>query len=116
MMGKNTLEETDYRDGKAISVAKMVVAPDGKTMKLMVDDKLRGTKSEFTRDETVVHFRLLPTLCSQGVGVPDESPAIPRRERLFLNADLAKVLRKLCRRSSPSPALPGAWHPGLTAF
>ncbi len=48
MMGKNTLEETDYRDGKAISVAKMVVAPDGKTMKLMVDDKLHGTKSEFT--------------------------------------------------------------------
>jgi hypothetical protein len=48
MMGKDTLEETDYRDGKAISVAKMVVAPDGKTMKLMVDDKLRGAKSEFT--------------------------------------------------------------------
>ena len=48
MMGKNTLEETDYRDGKAISVAKMVVAADGKTMKIMVDDKLRGTKSEFT--------------------------------------------------------------------
>ena len=47
-MGKNTLEETDYRDGKAISIAKMVVSPDGKTMKLMVDDKLRGTKSEFT--------------------------------------------------------------------
>jgi hypothetical protein len=47
MMGKNTLEETDYRDGKAISVAKMVVAPDGKTMKLMVDDKLHGSKSEF---------------------------------------------------------------------
>jgi hypothetical protein len=48
MMGKSTLEETDYRDGKAISVAKIVVAPDGKTMKLMVDDKLHGTKSEFT--------------------------------------------------------------------
>ena len=48
MMGKNTLEETDYRDGKAISVAKMVVTSDGKTMKLMVDDKLRGAKSEFT--------------------------------------------------------------------
>ena len=47
-MGKNTLEETDYRDGKAISIARMVVSPDGKTMKLMVDDKLRGTKSEFT--------------------------------------------------------------------
>ena len=48
MMGKNTLEETDYRDGKAISVAKMVIAPDGKTAKLMVDDKMRNTKSEFT--------------------------------------------------------------------
>jgi hypothetical protein len=48
MMGKNTLEETDYRDGKAISVAKMVVTADGKTMKMMIDDKLRGTKSEFT--------------------------------------------------------------------
>ncbi len=48
MMGKDTLEESDYRDGKLISVAKMVVAPDGKTMKLMVDDKLHGTKSEFT--------------------------------------------------------------------
>jgi hypothetical protein len=48
MMGKSTLEETDYRDGKAISVAKIVVAPDGKTMKIMVDDKLHGTKSEFT--------------------------------------------------------------------
>ncbi len=48
MMGKNTLEETDYREGKPISVAKMVVAPDGKTMKLMVDDKLHGTTSEFT--------------------------------------------------------------------
>jgi hypothetical protein len=48
MMGKSTLEETDYRDGKAISVAKIVVAPDGKTMKIMVDDKLHGTKSELT--------------------------------------------------------------------
>ena len=48
MMGKNTLEETDYREGKAISIARMVISPDGKTMKLMVDDKLRGTKSEFT--------------------------------------------------------------------
>ncbi|MFI5115381.1 MAG: hypothetical protein ACHP8B_01650 [Terriglobales bacterium] len=48
MMGKNTLEETDYREGKAISVAKIVVAPNGKTLKLMVDDKLHGTQSEFT--------------------------------------------------------------------
>ena len=48
IMGKNTLEETDYRDGKPISISKMVVTPDGKTMKVMVDDKMRNTKSEFT--------------------------------------------------------------------
>jgi len=47
-MGKNTIQETDYRDGKPISVAKMTVSSDGKTMKLMVDDKLRNTKSEYT--------------------------------------------------------------------
>ncbi len=47
MMGKSTLEETDYRDGKPITMMKMVLAPDGKTMKIKVDDKLRGTKSEF---------------------------------------------------------------------
>jgi hypothetical protein len=46
--GKNTLEETDKRDGKVISVARMTVAPGGKTMKLMVEDKLRGTNSQFT--------------------------------------------------------------------
>ncbi len=47
MKGKDTLEETDKRDGKVISVAKMTVASDGKTMKLSVDDKLHGTKSEY---------------------------------------------------------------------
>ncbi len=47
MKGKDTLEETDKRDSKVISVTKMTVASDGKTMKLWVDDKLRGTKSEF---------------------------------------------------------------------
>ncbi len=47
MMGKDTLEETDYREGKAISVAKSTVSSDGKTLKIMVDDKLHGTKAEF---------------------------------------------------------------------
>ena len=48
MIGKSALEETDYRSGKAISVTKYVLAPDGKTMKAMWDDKLRGTTGEFT--------------------------------------------------------------------
>jgi len=46
-MGKDTITETDFRDGKAISIAKMTVAPDGKTMTLLVDDKLHGTTAKF---------------------------------------------------------------------
>ena len=45
---KNTMEETDKRDGKVIAVARMMVSADGKTMTIAVDDKLHGTKSEFT--------------------------------------------------------------------
>jgi hypothetical protein len=43
----NTMEETDMRDGKVISVSKMMIGPDGKTMKIMVDDKLRGNSTQF---------------------------------------------------------------------
>jgi hypothetical protein len=47
-MGKNTIEETDKRDGKAIRVARMTVGPDAKTVPLKVEDKLRGTNRQFT--------------------------------------------------------------------
>jgi hypothetical protein len=47
-MGKNTIEETDKRDGKVVSVARMTVGADGKTMNLKAEDKLRGTTSQFT--------------------------------------------------------------------
>lgn len=43
----NAIEETDYRDGKAISVSKMTVSADGKTMTVEVDDKLHGTKATY---------------------------------------------------------------------
>ncbi len=39
----DSIEETDKRDGKVISVSKMTVAPDGKLMTIAVDDKLHGT-------------------------------------------------------------------------
>ena len=42
-MGKNTIEETDKRDGKIITVTKMTVSADGKTMNIQWDDKLHGT-------------------------------------------------------------------------
>ncbi|HEX2799344.1 MAG TPA: hypothetical protein VHQ44_06700 [Thermoanaerobaculia bacterium] len=44
---KNTIEETDKRDGKVSSVARMTVAADGKSMTIAVSDKLRGTTSQF---------------------------------------------------------------------
>jgi hypothetical protein len=47
MIGKDTLEETDKRDGKVIGVFKMTVASDGKTAKASFDDKLHSTKTDF---------------------------------------------------------------------
>ncbi len=47
MKGKDTLEETDKRDGKVISVFKMTVAVDGKTAKASVDDKLQNRTTDF---------------------------------------------------------------------
>ena len=46
-LGKNSLQETDKRDGKVISISKMTVAADGRTMDIAVDDKLRGTSMSF---------------------------------------------------------------------
>jgi hypothetical protein len=45
---KNTLEETDKRDGKAIYVSLYTVSADGKSMTIKMDDKLHGTTSQFT--------------------------------------------------------------------
>ncbi len=45
---KNTMEETDKREGKVIAVVHMSVSVDGKTLTVKVDDKLHGTTSEFT--------------------------------------------------------------------
>jgi hypothetical protein len=43
MLGKHTLQEIDKRNGKVISVAKTTVAPDGKTLHVVIEDKLNGT-------------------------------------------------------------------------
>jgi hypothetical protein len=43
----DSIEETDYRDGKPISLSKMTVSSDGKTMTIEVDDKLHGTKATY---------------------------------------------------------------------
>ena len=43
----NSIVETDKRDGKVISIAKLTVSSDGKTMTIDVDDKLNGDKSSY---------------------------------------------------------------------
>ncbi len=47
MRGKDTLEETDKRDGKIIGVFKMTVAADGKTAKASYDDRLQNRTTDY---------------------------------------------------------------------
>jgi hypothetical protein len=47
MMGKDTLEETDKRAGKVINITKMTLDPGGKTAKIVAEDKLQGTTTQF---------------------------------------------------------------------
>jgi hypothetical protein len=51
MTGKDTLEETDKRGDKVISVMKMTLEPDGKTAKIVYEDKLRGTSLQWVAEK-----------------------------------------------------------------
>jgi hypothetical protein len=46
MLGKDTLEETYKRYGKVIVIYKSTVSADGKTLKVISDDKLQGTTTK----------------------------------------------------------------------
>lgn len=46
-LGTHAIQETDKRDGKVVSVAKMTVGPDGQSMTIAIDDKLHGTTMSF---------------------------------------------------------------------
>ena len=43
----NEVEETDRRGGKIVEVTRFVVAADGKTMRLTIEDKLKGGSRHF---------------------------------------------------------------------
>ena len=45
LIGKDTLEETDLRDGKVLYVSTMTVGPDGKKAKIVTEDKRQNTTS-----------------------------------------------------------------------
>ncbi len=46
-VSNTVLEETDKREGKVISVARITLGADGKTITIAVDDKLHGTTAQF---------------------------------------------------------------------
>jgi hypothetical protein len=46
-----TLEETDKRDGKIISVSRATLSADGKSTTVDVTDKLRGTTSQYLAEK-----------------------------------------------------------------
>lgn len=49
--GSNSFEEIDKRDGKVVAVVRISVSSDGKTMTIAVEDKVRGTTSQFTANK-----------------------------------------------------------------
>jgi hypothetical protein len=49
--GASSFTETDKRDGKPITVAEVKVAADGKTMDVVIHDKLRGTTTTFAAEK-----------------------------------------------------------------
>ena len=50
-INKNVFEETDKRNGKVISVTRMTVSPDGKTMTMDITDKEHGTTMQLIADK-----------------------------------------------------------------
>ena len=51
MVAKNILKETDKRGDKVITVSKMTLQTDGKTAKIVADDKLHGTTNQFVAEK-----------------------------------------------------------------
>jgi hypothetical protein len=45
--GAHSFVETDKRDGKVVSVTRMTIEPDDKTMHVAIDNKLRGSTMAF---------------------------------------------------------------------
>jgi hypothetical protein len=44
---ENTIEETDKRAGKVVSVTRLTISADGKTLSVSISDKLQGSSMQF---------------------------------------------------------------------
>ena len=52
-LGDHVMQETYQRDGKVTSVAKMTVSPDGKTMRIAINNKQNGSTMAFVAAEAI---------------------------------------------------------------
>jgi hypothetical protein len=50
-VGNDTIEETDKRNGKIVSISRMTVSKDGKSIEVEYTDKERGTKTTYTMEK-----------------------------------------------------------------
>jgi hypothetical protein len=50
-ISKNVFEESDKRNGKVISISRITVSPDGKTMTMDITDKEHGTTMQLIADK-----------------------------------------------------------------
>ena len=50
-IGDDAIEETDHRNGKVVSVMRLTVSPDGKTIRVTFNDKLRNTTTTWTMEK-----------------------------------------------------------------
>jgi hypothetical protein len=46
-IGEDTIEETDKRAGKVVSVTRFTISTDGKTLNVSISDKLQGSSMQF---------------------------------------------------------------------
>jgi hypothetical protein len=51
LVDEYTLEETDKRDGKVMTVARMTLSKDGKSMRVESSDKQRGGSMIYTAEK-----------------------------------------------------------------
>ena len=80
MMGKNTLEETDYRDGKPISVAKTVVCSRWQNDEAYGGRQTARDQERIYGDETVMRLGQHHPLRTWRVGSPrPQADAAQRR-------------------------------------
>jgi len=45
------VEETDKRNGKVISVSRLSISPDGKSLTMVTEDKIRGITDTFVAEK-----------------------------------------------------------------